>query len=84
MDLESAWHVTLRYFHVRCSLKPIVSYVAGGYVFRPNFDGAANMVLRDFRSGVLGRFCLDIDLLKNDCITDDAQPPTLGVEVHDV
>lgn len=35
-------------------------------MFRPNFSCAAEMVLRDFRAGLLGCFNLDVDLLKND------------------
>ena len=38
-------------------------YFAGGYIYRPNFTQAAQIVLRDFRDGLLGKFNLDMDLL---------------------
>jgi len=53
-----------------------VMSAAGGYVFRPNFNHAAEVVLRDFRAGLLGQFNLDIDLLKN----EDVHSPAVGVE----
>ena len=53
---------------------------AGGYVFRPNFDSAAEKVLRDFRAGLLGRFNLDVDLLKKECVSHCGHNRDVGVE----
>jgi len=39
-------------------------------VFRPNFASAAELVLRDFRAGLLGQFNLDIDLLQTDYVSN--------------
>jgi len=56
-------------------------YAAGGYVFRPNFVHAAEMVLREFRAGLLGQFNLDTDLLKTDCISNTMHNPAVGRSV---
>jgi len=55
----------------------------GGYTFRPNFHYSAEIVLRDFRAGLLGHFNLDIDLLKNDCGLNTMHDPNVpvGIEV---
>jgi len=49
-------------------------------VFRPNFDSAAEKVLRDFRAGLLGRFNLDVDLLKKGCVSHCGHNRDVGVE----
>ena len=56
----------------------ILLCAAGGYVFRPNYIHAAEMVLRDFRAGLLGQFNLDVDLLKTDCIPSTIHSPVVG------
>lgn len=53
----------------------------GGYVFRPNFLHAAEVVLRDFRAGLLGQFNLDIDLLKTDSVSSTMHNPAAGRSV---
>jgi len=50
-------------------------------VFRPNFLHAAEIVLRDFRAGLLGQFNLDIDLLKTDCVSNTMHNPAAGRSV---
>ncbi|ELT91632.1 hypothetical protein CAPTEDRAFT_136843 [Capitella teleta] len=40
------------------------SLLTGGYMFMPNYIRAANIVLSDFRTGKLGKFNLDEDLLR--------------------
>jgi len=62
------------------SLILTVLCAAGGYVFRPNFNHAADMVLRDFRAGLLGRFNLDIDLLQQDGVYDTVHTPVLSAD----
>jgi hypothetical protein len=42
-----------------------VNVAGAGYIFRPNYEHAASVALQDFRSGVLGRINLDVDLLEN-------------------
>lgn len=41
--------------------------MSGGYVFRPHFSRAAELVLRDFRSGCLGKVNLDEDVIDLNC-----------------
>lgn len=43
----------------------------GGYIYKPNFTQVAQLVLRDFRSGLLGKFNLDMDLLQHGSQTKD-------------
>ena len=50
-------------------------------MFRPNFLHAAEIVLRDFRAGLLGQFNLDIDLLKTDCVSNTMHNPAAGRSV---
>jgi len=45
-------------------------------MFRPHFNHAAEIVLRDFRAGLLGHFNLDIDFLTDDA----AQSFDMGTE----
>lgn len=52
----------------------------GGHVFRPNFNHAAEIVLHDFRAGRLGQFNLDIDLLRNDCVSNTVRNSAVDVE----
>jgi len=52
----------------------------GGYTFRPNFVHAAEIVLRHFREGLLGRFNLDTDLLKKDCVSDTMHNSAVATE----
>jgi len=37
-------------------------------MFRPHFNRAAEIVLRDFRAGLLGQFNLDIEFLTDDAM----------------
>lgn len=47
--------------------KKIVSIQTGKYVYQPNFQKAAQLVLKAFRTGQIGKFMLDGDkLLKSD------------------
>ena len=43
-----------------------MSSVLGGYVYRPHFIRAAQIVIREFREGHLGRFNLDTEILSRD------------------
>lgn len=66
-------HITKRHNLVKKLRSP-----NGGYVFRPNYIHAAEMVLRDFRAGLLGQFNLDVDLLKTDCVASTTHNPAVG------
>ena len=44
-------------------LRQYACSVLGGYIYRPHFIRAAQIVLRAFREGQLGKFNLDIDTL---------------------
>ena len=53
-------------------------------MFRPHYNHAAEIVLQNFRAGLLGHFNLDVDLLKNDCASKTVRDPAADRSVIEV